>query len=128
MLLNRTYVCVYHACVGEKEHGGGRGGVCEVVIFAMEEKVGWNEGENGESRKEKETKEEEEKNARAHTHTLQRHQVCIRALVALNPVPHPVVKMLTLFTCLTSGGSEGDGADLEDDGEELQGFVFSKLK
>ena len=33
-----------------------------------------------------------------------------------------------VYTCLTAGGSEGDGADLEDDGEELQGFVFSKLK
>ena len=58
---------------------------------------------------------------------------------------HIVVEMLTLYhivahceedadtvthvyTCLTAGGSEGDGADLEDDGEELQGFVFSKLK
>lgn len=26
------------------------------------------------------------------------------------------------------GGSEGDGADLEEEGEEIQGFVFSKLK
>lgn len=73
-------------------------------------------------------KKKQKKKKKACTHTLQRHHIYIRALVALNPVLHPVVKMLTLCTCLTSGGSEGDGADLDEDGEELQGFVFSKLK
>ena len=66
VLLNCMFICVYHACVREKEHGGVRGGVCQVVSFAVEEKVGWNEGENGESQKEKETKEEE-KSMHAHT-------------------------------------------------------------
>lgn len=79
-------------------------------------------------RMERAKKKKKQKKKKACTHTLQRHHICIRALAALNPVLHTVVKMLTLYTCLTLGGSEGDGADLEEDGEELQGFVFSKLK
>ena len=73
-------------------------------------------------------KKKQKKKKKTCTRTLQRHHICLRALVAPNPVLHTVVEMLTLCICLTVGGSEGDGADLEDDGEELQGFVFSKLK